>query len=291
MEQSLEPQWCDKMNVVEPKPFLKWAGGKRQLLNDLLSHLPYQFNNYYEPFLGGGALFFKLSSLGKIKHAYLNDNNKILIDAYRTIKENPHELIKELENGKYINNKEIFYKIRQEKPIDVVESTARFLYLNKTAFNGLYRVNSKGIFNVPFGKYSKPTILDKSNLWAVNKALQTNDLSHLDFEEAVDGAKNGDLVYFDPPYHPISKTANFTGYIKDIFSLKDQQRLARKFNELDKRGCKIILSNSHSPLILELYNKYHIDIVRAVRMINCKADGRGLVKEVIITNYSDYLSL
>lgn len=160
------------VDMIEPKPFVKWAGGKRQIISQLLQCSPSRFDEYYEPLLGGGALFFKLSALGKIKHAYLNDNSKTLIDAYKTIKEKPHDLIAELKSGKYKNDKVTFYEIRKEQPTDLVKATARFIYLNKTAFNGLYRVNSKGEFNVPYGKYKNPKILDEKNILAVSKALQ-----------------------------------------------------------------------------------------------------------------------
>lgn len=273
-------------NLIEPKPFVKWAGGKRQLIKQLIIHSPaVDFNDYYEPFLGGGALFFKLSMLGKIKKAHLNDSSKVLIDAYRTIKDKPKELIAELKKGKYKNDKETFLKIRAEKPTDLVKATARLVYLNKTAFNGLYRVNSKGMFNVPYGKYKKPKILDEQNILAVSTALQKDELTNTDFEQAVSLAKKGDFVYFDPPYLPLSRTSSFTGYTKENFTEKDQERLAKKFKALSDKGCFVMQSNSYTPLILGLYKDFHIYIVEATRMINCKAEGRGKIKEVIITNY------
>jgi DNA adenine methylase len=271
---------------VEAKPFVKWAGGKRQLINQLEEHLPEDFNNYYEPFLGGGALFFRLSALGKIKHAYLNDVSFSLIQSYKTIKEKPIELITELKSGKYKNEKETFLGIRAEQPTTSVQAAARFIYLNKTAFNGLYRVNSEGKFNVPFGKYFNPKILDADNILAVSDALQKDELSCIDFEEAVASASKSDLIYFDPPYHPVSKTANFTNYTKDNFTEKDQVRLSEIAKDLTKRGCFVMLSNSYSPLVIELYKEFTIDVVNASRMINCKAEGRGKVKEVIVTNYN-----
>lgn len=270
---------------LEAKPFVKWAGGKRQLISELLGHSPENFNNYYEPFLGGGALFFKLSLMGKIKHAYLNDASASLIHAYKTIKEKPSELIAELNSGKYLNDKETFLKIRAEQPKDEVKATARFIYLNKTAFNGLYRVNSSGEFNVPFGKYNNPKILDEENILAVSEALQKDELTRIDFEKAVASARKGDFVYFDPPYHPVSKTSSFTNYTKGSFTEKDQVRLANKFKELHEKGVFVMLSNSYAPLILELYKDFNISVVNATRMINCKAEGRGKVREVIITNY------
>ncbi len=271
---------------MEAKPFVKWAGGKRQLIEQLVKHLPEEFNNYYEPFLGGGALFFKLSLLGRIKHAYLNDVSAPLVQAYKTIKEKPTELIVELGSGKYKNDKETFLKIRAEKSTNLVKATARFIYLNKTAFNGLYRVNSSGGFNVPFGKYTNPRILDEENILAVSDALQRDELTCVDFEMATASAKKGDLVYFDPPYHPVSKTANFTSYTKDSFTELDQERLARLVERLTNKGCFVMLSNSYSPLILDLYKGFEVNVVNATRMINCKAEGRGKVKEVIVTNYN-----
>src|SRR3989304_8931956 len=169
--------------MTEPKPFIKWAGGKRQLTSQLLRYSPINFDDYYEPFLGGGALFFKLSILGKIKHAHLNDSIKILIDAYKTVKEKPKDLIEELKSGKYKNEKDIFYAMRKEQPLDLVKATARFIYLNKTAFNGLYRVNSKGEFNVPYGKYKNPIFCDENNLKMVNNALKKAEIYKDSFEK------------------------------------------------------------------------------------------------------------
>jgi DNA adenine methylase len=271
--------------MSEPKPIVKWAGGKRQLLNTLIGYSPKEFKEYYEPFFGGGALFFKLCTLGKLKSAHLNDSNRILIDAYRIVKENPDELIFELKKQKYENRKETFLQIRLEHPSNLVDATARLIYLNKTAFNGLYRVNSTGQFNVPFGRYKNPKILDEKNILAVSEALQIAELQHIDFEFAVNSAKEGDFIYFDPPYHPVSRTSNFTGYTKEDFSEKDQKRLATKFKELDDRGCFIMLSNSCTDAIFELYQEFNIHTVQATRMINCKAEGRGKIKELLITNY------
>ena len=272
-------------DMREPKPFVKWAGGKRQLITQLIQFSPPKFENYYEPFLGGGALFFKLSMLGKIKQAYLNDSSKVLIDAYKTIKEKPIELINELKNSKYKNSQENFLKIRAEQPTNLIDATARFIYLNKTAFNGLYRVNSNGGFNVPFGKYKNPNILDEKNILSVSRALQKDELTCMDFEQAVSSAKKHDLIYFDPPYQPINKTASFTNYTKENFTEKDQERLAKLFKVLDRKGCFVMLSNSYAPLILDLYTGFQFHTVKATRMINCKAEGRGKIKELIITNY------
>lgn len=273
--------------MIEPKPFVKWAGGKRQLIKQLLQYSPTKFNDYYEPFVGGGALFFKLSHYNKIKKCHLNDSNKVLINAYKTIKEKPKELITELKNGEYVNKKDVFLKIRDEEPKDLVRSTARFIYLNKTAFNGLYRVNSKGKFNVPFGNYKNPAICDEKNILAVHRALQKDEISCGDFEKVTRQAKKNDFVYFDPPYVPLNKTSSFTSYTKEDFTLKDQERLSKLFRKLDSKGCLVMLSNSYTPLILDLYNDFKINIVQATRMINCKANGRGKIKEVVITNYKN----
>lgn len=270
---------------MDPKPFVKWAGGKRQLVHELLKFSPKEFENYFEPFFGGGALFFELFSTEKLKHAFLNDSNEELITAYKVIKEKPNELMRELSDKKYKNNEKAFYEIRAEKPLNSVKATARFIYLNRTAFNGLYRVNSKGGFNVPFGKYKNPKILDKENLLAVHEALQKDELTSVDFEKAVEKAKKGDFIYFDPPYQPLNKTSAFTSYTIKDFNEKDQERLRDCFKKLDKKGCFVMLSNSYTELILDLYKDYKIHTVMATRLINCKAEKRGKIKEVIVTNY------
>lgn len=271
--------------IIEAGPFVKWAGGKTQLLKALLEKAPKEFEGYFEPFLGGGAFFFKLASLGRIKKAHLNDCNSELVNAYKIVKENPNELLEELSSGKYENQLELFYKIRAETPTSPVAAAARFIFLNKTAFNGLYRVNSKGGFNVPFGKYSNPKIADKATIFSASKALQYDEISCLDFEEAVANAQKKDFVYFDPPYVPLSKTSRFTQYTPGSFSEKDQERLFNCFKRLDKKGCFVMLSNSDSPLVEELYKEYNTGIVMAGRAINCKAMGRGKIKEALITNY------
>ena len=272
---------------MNPKPFVKWAGGKRQLVHELVKYAPKEFNNYFEPFFGGGALFFELCSKGLINHAFLNDSNQELITAYNVIKERPSDLIKELSQSRYNCDEKTFYSIRAESPSDPVKATARFIYLNRTAFNGLYRVNSKGGFNVPFGKYTNPKILDKENLLAVSKALQKDELTSLDFELAVNKAKKGDFVYFDPPYVPLNKSS-FTTYTKNNFTEVDQKRLLNKAIELHKKGCFVMISNSYSQSTLNLYKDksiFTVNTVHAARMINCKAKGRGKIKEVIVTNY------
>jgi len=269
---------------TEAKPFVKWAGGKGQLLDELTKNLS-EFRNYHEPFVGGGALFFRLDAIGKITNAYLNDSNKDLMNAYKVIKENVDSLIKELTSEKYQNKKEIYYRIRAEEPEDEVKRAARFIYLNKTAYNGLYRVNSKGKFNVPFGKYANPTICDAHNLRLVSHALQKAELFCEDFSMVLKYAQKEDLVYLDPPYFPLTKTANFTGYTPECFTRKDQDRLHEVFKQLDSKGCFVMLSNSYQPYIEGLYQEFKPEIVYAARAISCKAEGRGKIKELLVRNW------
>ncbi len=275
--------------LEEAKPFVKWAGGKRQLLDELTKGLP-GFENYHEPFLGGGALFFRLEAERKIKTAYLSDSNGELINTYSVIKSRVLELMAELSSPIYANNETAYYKIRASRPASKIERAARFIYLNKTAFNGLYRVNSKGGFNVPFGRYTNPMILDSKNLMLVHRALQTDELYCGDFTVVQKNAKQGDLVYFDPPYFPISKTSNFTSYTKDGFFENEQMKLMRTFKALDARGCYVLLSNSHSDLIADLYAEFNPEVVYASRAINCKGDKRGKIKELIVRNWEPQIA-
>ena len=270
--------------LEEARPFVKWAGGKRQLLDELTQGLPY-FENYHEPFIGGGALFFRLEAMNRIKRAYLSDSNAELINAYSVIKNEVFELMSELASPLYVNDEAAYYKIRASRPKTNAERAARFIYMNKTAFNGLYRVNSSGGFNVPFGKYDNPKILDSQNLMLVHRALQKDELYCGDFTIALKNAKRGDFVYFDPPYFPISKTSNFTGYTKDGFGENEQKKLLKTYKELDSKGCFVLLSNSYSDFISELYAEFEPEIVHANRMINCKGDQRGKIKELIVRNW------
>jgi DNA adenine methylase len=270
--------------LEEAKPFVKWAGGKRQLLDKLTEGLP-SFENYHEPFLGGGALFFRLESQRKVKTAYLSDSNEDLINAYSVIKSQVLELMAELSSPSYANNETAYYKMRASPPASKIERAARFIYLNKTAFNGLYRVNSKGDFNVPFGRYENPTILDSKNLLLVHRALQTDELYCGDFTIVLKNAKRGDLIYFDPPYFPISPTSSFTNYTKDGFMENEQMKLMRTFKALDAKGCFVLLSNSHSDFISDLYAEFEPEVVYATRAINCKGDRRGKIRELIVRNW------
>lgn len=273
-----------EFDMVLAKPFVKWAGGKTQLLDKLISSLP-KFRSYHEPFVGGGALFFSLFNKGLITEAHLYDYNQDLINAYKIIKEIPTQLIEELKSNIYVNNKEIYYKIRASKPHLSVKNAARFIYLNRTAYNGLYRVNSKGGFNVPFGNYKKLSMPSAGLLLKDSFALKNAELHAGDFADVLSFAKKGDFVYFDPPYQPLSKTSSFTGYTKNSFTMEDQKRLARVFSELDRKGCYVMLSNSSTELIRELYSGYYIEEVLAARAINCKGNSRGKIKEFIVRNW------
>lgn len=269
------------------QPFLKWAGGKRQLLPEINKYIPKKFNTYYEPFVGAGAVLFHLQP----KKAVINDINKELINTYIAIRDHVDELIESLRKHK--NEKEYFYKIRdldrkkEYDNISMVERASRIIYLNKTCYNGLFRVNSQGFFNVPFGNYKNPNIVNEIVLRAVHKYLNSNNITilNVDFEEAVENAKKGDFIYFDPPYDPISDTSSFTGYSLYGFDKDDQIRLKNVFVELDKKGCKVLLSNSATDFIKDLYRDYRIEIVYANRNINSIASKRGKIDEVLVMNY------
>jgi DNA adenine methylase len=266
---------------------VKWAGGKRQLADVLLKNAPEAFNGYHEPFVGGGALFFKLWAQGRIKRAYLNDYNPDLMNLYQVVKARPGELVEELSSKHYPNEKAAYYQLRQAEPQEPVLRAARFVYLNRTGFNGLYRVNSGGKFNVPYGRYKNPKICDEENISLVSAALRGAVLLNKDFSIVLEHAKQRDFVYFDPPYHPISKTSSFTSYTKADFSENEQVRLRDVYSELDGRGAFVMLSNSSAPLITELYSNYQTQNVLARRAINCKADRRGPVNEVLVSNWKN----
>jgi DNA adenine methylase len=269
------------------EPFLKWAGGKSQLLSQFEKYLLDDFNKYIEPFLGGGAVFFHLYNTGRLhnKEVILIDSNKDLINCYQIIRKDVEKLISCLSNGKYKNNEDIYYKIREQEPTNPIEKAARTIYLNKTCYNGLYRVNQQGKFNVPFGYYKNPTICDTENLKAVSIALKKVKLIAGDFEECLKYTRKDDFVYFDPPYQPISKTSSFTSYTSNSFIEKDQVRLSRVLKELRKRQCKAMISNSDNEFIHELYDKFSIEVVKARRAINCIGAKRGHINELVIYNY------
>ncbi|MBT1278786.1 DNA adenine methylase [Thermoanaerobacter sp. CM-CNRG TB177] len=299
------------------KPFLKWAGGKTQLLDELCKRLPSsliqsgKIERYVEPFVGGGAFFFFLKRNFRVKESFLIDINKELIIGYKVIQNNVNELIDELSSmeEKYLKlseeqRKDFYYNIRDEYNrqkdnfdyvnynLDWVKRAAYLIFLNKTCFNGLYRLNKKGEFNVPFGKYKNPTICDADNLIEVSKALENTEVICADFEESNKYIHKNTLVYLDPPYRPLNNTSNFTSYNEDGFDDDDQRRLAQFFKEMDKRGAYLILSNSDPKnedvddnFFDELYAGFIIERVKAKRYINSNGNKRGDISELIIRNY------
>lgn len=291
---------ADKKNLFEdvakiiaekPKPFVKWVGGKRQLLaqfRKLNLYPPELFDiktgRYFEPFVGGGAVFFDLLP----EKGFLSDLNRELVTTYNVIKNNVDGLIASLKKHK--TDKDYFLKIRAQDPnkLSDLDVASRFIFLNRTCFNGMYRVNSKGGFNVPYGKYTNPLICDEGNLKKVSKALQGIEIKHQDYKEVLKKAKKGDFVYFDPPYYPVSKTASFTSYTAESFLDKEQIELRDTVLELHKRGCYVMLSNSDTPFINKIYSGHkgiRINKVEAGRAINSKGTGRGKITEVLVTNY------
>jgi DNA adenine methylase len=261
------------------RPFLKWAGGKRQLLPSLLQHVPANAPHYFEPFVGGGALFFELWP----KKAVLADANKRLIRAYRGVRKSVDKVVRLLRS--YPHDPAFFYDFRQASIDDGTDAevAAWFIYLNKTGFNGLYRVNRENRFNVPFGRYTNPKICDESTLRACSAALADADLRDDDFEFVVEEAKGGDFVYFDPPYVPLSTTSSFTSYTSDGFGDVEQTRLRDTARRLKERGVRVLLSNSSAPFVRKLYaDGFEIIEVSATRLVNSKATARGAIVELLI---------
>ena len=273
------------------RPIVKWAGGKRQLLPELMRRLPPKWNTYYEPFIGGGALLVELYNKKLLTSTVISDLNEELINLYQVIKKYPLELIKQISSPDYKNDKETYLKQRERFNEIIgnskfkVERAALFLYLNRHCYNGLWRVNKSGKFNVPFGRYKNPNMPSKELILEFSKMLEKVRIMSTDFENAVKSATKGDLVYFDPPYQPISSTAYFTDYTSKGFGFQEQERLARVFNELSDKGVFVILSNSESKEIYDLYKNHHLTVVEVNRAINSKGDKRTGAKEVIITNY------
>ncbi|HOC77667.1 MAG TPA: Dam family site-specific DNA-(adenine-N6)-methyltransferase [Methanofastidiosum sp.] len=317
MNDNLKNPLKSKDNTVLAKPFLKWAGGKSQLIPELSSRLPKDITNsgkidtYVEPFVGGGAFFFYLKSKFEIKNSYLFDINRELVVGYKTIQNNYKELILLLQEieSEYLQKdedgrKKYYYNIREKYNKQIqnfdysnynnkwIERASYLIFLNRTCFNGLFRQNSKGEFNVPCGKYKNPTICDKNNLKKVNSALQNTEIIYGDFSESSKYIIKNSLVYFDPPYRPLTTTSSFTSYSKEDFGEEDQIRLANYFKELGKRGAYLILSNSdpknenpNDEFFDNLFKDFVIERVNAKRSINCDPKKRGEIKELIIRNY------
>jgi DNA adenine methylase len=265
------------------KPFIKWAGGKSQLLPALSRYFPprEEIGRYFEPFLGGAAVFFHLEH----PRSFLSDSNRDLVEVYQVVQQDVEGLIEALRIHK--NERDYFYRVRTQDPAALTPArrAARLIYLNKTCFNGLYRVNSRGEFNVPFGRYKNPTICNAVGLRLAGRALAHADISCGGFDSMLEKAQPGDFIYFDPPYHPINKTSSFTSYTSGKFGEEEQRRLAAVYAQLAERGCFVMLSNSDTPLIRELYADFHLHEIQANRAINSKPAGRGKITELLIVNY------
>jgi len=269
-------------------PFVKWVGGKRQLLQDIEQHIPKVFSKYCEPFVGGGAVLFHIQP----KNAIINDFNKELVNLYQIIKNNPNELIEDLK--KHRNEKEYFYEIRELDrneniyySLSNIEKASRIIFLNKTCYNGLFRVNRAGEFNTPFGRYKNPNIINDITIKAVSNYLNKSNIiiENKDYEQIISNLKKGSFVYIDPPYDPVSDSSSFTGYTKSGFDKCEQERLKANCDKLNSKGIKFLLSNSSTNFITSLYKNYNISLVKAKRMINSKSSNRGEITEVLIKNY------
>lgn len=272
------------------RPFIKWAGGKHRLLAQFDACFPKGFQRYCEPFVGSGAVFFHFWNQKRLpEQVFLFDNNEELINVYRAIRDRLEELLDLLAGFQANHNAEFYYQVRnldrQPASLGEVEKAARTIYLNRTCYNGLYRVNQRGQFNVPMGRYTNPQILNKEALQTAHTALQNVCLEVKDFRQVVDLGQPGDFFYFDPPYHPVSPTSNFTSYTAGGFRDQDQKDLADVFTRLTDKGCFCMISNSYTPYILNLYREFRIETVFAQRNINSDANGRGVIREVVVLNY------
>lgn len=272
-------------NAEGGRPFLKWAGGKGQLLDELLARVPEDYGSYFEPFLGGGALLFALEP----RRGVVSDINPELVAAYQTVRDNPSGLIKDLQ--RHVYEKSYYYRIRaaDREPgflrWSKLRRASRLIYLNRTCYNGLYRVNSRGQYNTPFGRYTNPRIVDAQNLMLCSRILQPLKVIEAGFQSVLKHARRNDFVYFDPPYVPISTTSSFVGYSCVGFGREDQIELRDICRTLDKRGVKVMISNSAAIFVRELYRGFRIAEVKASRAINSRAGRRGKISELIITNY------
>jgi len=280
----------ERVTLTRPAaaPFVKWAGGKTQLLPKLDAQVP-QFDRYFEPFLGGGAFFFRLASRLQFA-AQLSDANSELVNGYNVVKNDVNGLIELLDKHEksYIKNPaSYYYNLRSAEPDDDLEAAARFIALNKTCYNGLYRVNKSGKFNVPIGRYFNPTICDRGQLRRASVALNYSNAKIVtsDYRHALKKARKGDFVYLDPPFIPLSPTANFVDYTKNGFDEKDQMELAQVFRELDRKGCRVLLSNSYTRFTIELYSGFEQSSSRVLRAISCKGSMRTGHKELLVSNY------
>ncbi len=286
------PRPAELLNDPAPRPFLKWVGGKTQLLAQMEPLLPPTFKRYFEPFVGGAALFFDLQATRRLtkpagtgSRAFLRDVNTELVDCYVAVRDDVEAVIEALREHRY--ESDYYYEVRALKPagLPLPERAARTIFLNKTGYNGLYRVNKSGQFNVPFGRFTKPLFCDVDNLRACSRALQCVSIDAGDFASVLEHAKKGDFVYFDPPYVPLSPTSDFTAYIPGGFREPEQRKLAEVFAKLASRGVNVMLSNSDTPLVRELYRDFMIDTVYASRSVNSDITRRGKLKEVVVRSY------
>jgi DNA adenine methylase len=275
------------------KPIVKWAGGKRQILAHLINRLPNSWQHYYEPFIGGGALLTALNNLGMLGRATISDANPELVNLYRIIQECPDDLIGILKDQEFKNTREQYLRLRsifnhiRGDSSRKMERAALFLYLNRHGYNGLWRVNRKGEFNVPFGKYHSPSFPSSELIIGFSRLLERVNIREGDFANTVKTAREGDFVYFDPPYFPISLTSRFTAYHAKEFSFEDQVRLSKVFMSLADRGVSVMVSNSWTPEIRELYDGFHCEMIEAARVINSRGDRRTGIPEMIITGYGE----
>jgi DNA adenine methylase len=268
---------------VNASPFLKWAGGKSQLLARILPELPDRIATYYEPFIGGGAVFFALANRKRFDRAVISDRNPALVEVYVSVRDEVRALIELLRaHSVHATDSEYYYEVRAALPRTDVERAARILFLNKTCYNGLYRVNRRGEFNVPFGKYAHPRVLNEELLLEASRALKGVTIENSDFDPMVKGAERGDAVYFDPPYHPLSPTASFTAYDANVFGLAEQGRLAQTYRGLCHRGISCVLSNSDCEVTRGLYRGLDVRTVSATRAINSRAERRGPITEILV---------
>lgn len=280
------------VKTIQARPFVKWAGGKARLIDQILYYFPSSFNSYYEPFLGGGSLYFSISP----QKGRLNDLNSTLIFVYRTIRDDCAHIVKDLldlQSDYYalesLDEKATYYYERRSEfnstHAQTVRKASLFIFLNKTGFNGMYRENSKGEYNIPFGKHARPMICDVENLNRVSDVLKEIDITNGHYFEAISDAKAGDFVYLDPPYVPLNPTSSFTEYQAGGFTEDDQIQLRDAFVELTQRGCFVMMSNSTSPIVEELYKDFYFNTISAARVINAQGMKRGKINEYIITNY------
>lgn len=277
------------MIKIEIPKFVKWAGGKGQLIDQFKPFFPKEVNRYFEPFVGSGAVAFYIIQKYNPKDVFLSDTNKELINAYEVVKTDVEKLILDLRQHKHnfkIDREKYYYEIRKIDPhqLSKIKNAARFIFLNKTCFNGLYRVNSKGEFNVPIGSYKNPEIFEEDKLRRISKLLKNVTLTSTSFETILPHTKKGDFVYLDPPYYPLKKNS-FTTYQKNVFLDEEHKKLSNLFKKLDNKGCLVMESNSDTDFVKKLYTNYKPLHVKARRSINCQSQGRGIINEVVIKNY------